>query len=391
MPTIVSIEDEFENNRRRSNGARAITENQCQNNSTTTRVAAAPSSHDDKDNDNSSEGSSDDPMGIDAKKARGSIRKCRKVGAKRTKWKLNPLRGSHYFVARRTEFIPEAHCKLCKRRSISQALAKSYHHGHHKRCPNKPKNKGRLQRKNVYTNPWQRQSQQQSAAGTTSNGTGAASTRSTNQDQENGMHQMEVQPTSIAYSKASYRRMGTLGLLLNLMPNWLLPEFRTTMEDNKQSPPVDFAKSMRLAVDQILESISQPNAEFAWVKNCKAPAPFVCAIDLMLKQFAHRRQKNPDGILPVTEEFEEQIERYYEFYPMHSCSFQFPIDLEANGSPHYHQIEGQTIIYLDWQLSFPNMRLPCPHCSNAALVHERTNFGKSKSLHPIWNFDGSIT
>ena len=196
MPTLVSIEDEFENQRHSNmaaSGARAIAENQ-RRDSTTTRVAARLSFQDNSDNDGSSEGSSDDStsMGISSKNANGSIRKCAKVGATRTKWKLNALRGSHYFVSRHTAFIPEVYCKLCKRRSISKELAKSYKKGHHKKCPNKPSNRGRLQNKNVYTNPWQRQSQQQSSAGTISNFAGLESRTSTNQDQENGM-----QPTGM--------------------------------------------------------------------------------------------------------------------------------------------------------------------------------------------------
>ena len=51
------------------------------------------------------------------------------------------------------------------------------------------------------------------------------------------------------------------------------------------------------------------------------------------------------------------------------------------------------------QLSHPGLRLPCPDChspervkvtgpSNSYLVHDRTNFGKSRTLFPIWTNSG---
>lgn len=400
MPTLVEF-DEAEEDQRHSNtvGANAGAVTQIQrlqnrSNGATSRQRLEESGHNADSSDDSSEGSSDDSnMGISSRNANGSIKKMKKKGATRAKFKLNTLRdtlrGAHYYVSSHITFIPAVHCQLCKRRAISKALADGYHHGHNPKCPNKPSNRKRLQKKGISITPWQRAAassvRHQPAAPNNNNGgselTEVASQR-TNRQLQNAMP-----PTSIAYSKASYTRMGTLRLLPSLMPNWLLPEMQTTGE----SPPIDFAVLMKCAIDKIMDRLDDPNCDFAWAKNSKAPAPIACAVDLILQQFTGRRKKSPDGILQFTDDFQERIKRYYEFFPMKSCCFKFPTDLGANPSPHYHQIEGQSIIYLDWQLAFPNTRLPCPHCS-AGLVHDRTNFGKNKgTLFPIWNIDGSVT
>jgi hypothetical protein len=65
-------------------------------------------------------------------------------------------------------------------------------------------------------------------------------------------------------------------------------------------------------------------------------------------------------------------------------------------SPHYHALEGQSIVNVDWKLAFPKVELLCYNCKhfrNTAthLLHNRTNFSKRKQLFPIWSHSGLPT
>ena len=96
------------------------------------------------------------------------------------------------------------------------------------------------------------------------------------------------------------------------------------------------------------------------------------------------------------------MDRYYELFPQRTCCFKFPVDLSNSPSLHYHQLQGCSFIYLDWQLCWPQLVLPCPCCAEnvargattpdpeSKLVHDRTNLLKNRSLFPVWTPSGSV-
>jgi hypothetical protein len=63
-----------------------------------------------------------------------------------------------------------------------------------------------------------------------------------------------------------------------------------------------------------------------------------------------------------------------------SLPFTFGMDLNGKNepsSPHYHALEGQTILHVDWKLAFPPVDLLCYNCKNFCkttmhLLHNRT-------------------
>ena len=103
----------------------------------------------------------------------------------------------------------------------------------------------------------------------------------------------------------------------------------------------------------------------------------------------------------MTNTFKVAMDRYYELFPQQTCCFKFPVELSNSPSPHYHQLQGCSFVYLDWQLCWPQLVLPCPCCadkvargatphSDSKLVHDRTNLLKNRSLFPIWTPSGSV-
>jgi hypothetical protein len=76
-------------------------------------------------------------------------------------------------------------------------------------------------------------------------------------------------------------------------------------------------------------------------------------------------------------------------------TFKFPeedCNSEDPPSPHYHSIEGQTIIFVVWELTFPSNHLRCTkHCCNGELAHNQFVFKKNQSLFPIFDQSGNAS
>jgi hypothetical protein len=302
-------------------------------------------------------------MGLQSQLRNGSVKRCKK---KATKAKhLRPT--SRMVFGSSLPFIPEVHCRLCKKRSISQEEAKKYKHGHHKKCPKKPDSKNKT---NVtHANPWQ--------------------------------PAVAASSSSLGYRRETLYPMGIIATT-----NQRLGDNPIDEDEDDLAPPehADFVTDLRSEMESSNRALLENDDEKKWATNATAPVAYCLAIDHILSQFEHRRKKSKDAMLPHTEDFRSQINRYYELFPLGNCEFVFPKDHNRRPSPVYHQIEGQSMIYLDWQLCYPNLPLPCPSCADLVskgtkaarpyqflLEHDRTNFSKAKGqLFPIWKFDGTV-
>ena len=318
-------------------------------------------------------------MGCRSQNQNGSIQKCKKRGTKMKRYR----RGEGYRVSvnSRMHFIPSVHCLLCKKRAVSKELAAKYKKGHHERCPKKKENVQKYQERQGRF-AWHQAAQPQASAATA-----AAASDVT---------------TTLAYTRESEVRMGNL----NGVPNWMLDKVKTADEldnDDESHDASDFVQDMRHCVDKAMSTANDKDSSLNFAFSCKAPPVLVIAMNNIIEQFGHRRPPSASATLPMTPDFVKKIERYYEIFPQGSCQFEFPKDLNKDPSPTYHQLEGEKIIYLDWNLCHPDVILPCPVCaynvrngsaashSDSFLVHTRCNFRKNQgSLFPIWNFDGSI-
>jgi hypothetical protein len=126
------------------------------------------------------------------------------------------------------------------------------------------------------------------------------------------------------------------------------------------------------------------------------------AIDYIVAQLEHRKSSKTEDPLPGTSNFLEAMERYHAYFPKKTCIHTFSPDVSSNDndesyrpSPHYHFIEGESFIYLDWKLQSPKVELSCWNCRQSGVLkadcwlrHEQTNFSKSKALFPVWTGSG---
>jgi hypothetical protein len=122
-------------------------------------------------------------------------------------------------------------------------------------------------------------------------------------------------------------------------------------------------------------------------------------VDYICSLFEHRKPTSTATQQPETVVKQEAIEKYCAFFPLGSLLFTFGMDMNDKNEPprlHYHALEGQRLLYVDWKLAFPAVDLLCYNCkhfcnSTQHLLHDRTNFSKRRKLFPIWTHSGLPT
>ena len=82
---------------------------------------------------------------------------------------------------------------------------------------------------------------------------------------------------------------------------------------------------------QIEEGTDEQKKNLHWAVGKNVPTVMMLAADDLVSCFDHRRRQDSSGVLPATPQFLDAAGRYYEFFPMNSCTFQFPRD--TTGTP----------------------------------------------------------
>jgi hypothetical protein len=158
--------------------------------------------------------------------------------------------------------------------------------------------------------------------------------------------------------------------------------------------------SLRRELDERMKILESEGTDYHWLDQKKYPAAIGLLVDYICSLFQHRKPTNSaNSATPETVAKQEAIGKYRAFFPAGSLSFTFGMDMNGKNeppSPHYHALEGQSILHVDWKLAFPSVDLLCYQClhfSNTEqhLVHDRTNFSKNKTLFPMWTNSGLPT
>ena len=169
---------------------------------------------------------------------------------------------------------------------------------------------------------------------------------------------------------------------------------------NQRTTLSDLAVDVRNHIQRAMEDFDKFKSQQGnqWITECNAPTVVALAVHYLTGLFEHRRCKNGQGELPTTEAFTRSYEKFREIFPIGTCEFVFPVDPSVGSappSPFYHCLAGQSLYYLDWQLLFPGLKILCCECQSNGkenfVVHQRTNFGKNKSLFPLWRATGDLS
>mgnify|MGYP005848719877 CR=1 FL=1 len=103
-------------------------------------------------------------------------------------------------------------------------------------------------------------------------------------------------------------------------------------------------------------------------------------------------KRDSSGAIQATEIALGKNEILRSLIPPHTLKLVVPA-YRVNGEPlepKYHSIEGQELYYLDWEMQFRGLALPCcfqGECSGR-LVRDRTNLSKHGRLFPLFKLDG---
>ena len=159
-------------------------------------------------------------------------------------------------------------------------------------------------------------------------------------------------------------------------------------------------RNLRRELDaRIQKRESDKGDDYHWLNNKNYPTAIGLMVDYLYCLLDHRKPVGTDTQQPETFANQSMIGRYRAFFSPGSLSFTFGMDVDNKNeppSPHYHALEGQSILYVDWKLAFPAVELICYNCKHfngdkRHLLHDRTNFSKTKNLFPIWTHSGVPT
>jgi hypothetical protein len=292
-------------------------------------------------------------MGPQSQQNNGSIKKCRKAASTYRKKQRKPkeyMVSGHAIVFDRLK-----HCRRCqkyekyKSAEITKREWESYKHGHHDSCEFRKKK--------------------------------------TKENQETTMDNFTArvkQARCIARKEALENDGRLVGDVQVTVQNFVPMGASATKTDRLPTTPstdrvkkVDFVYDLIEYVEKRIEECKK--GEHKWIKQSAAPTEVALTIDYILPQFEHRRESSVDAVLPTTPSFLAAASNYYQLFPEGTATLKLPKDMSPDPSPIYHPLEGQELMYLDWNLCSPGTKLPCPHCVPGLLKHEPyTNFSKHK-------------
>ena len=152
------------------------------------------------------------------------------------------------------------------------------------------------------------------------------------------------------------------------------------------------AQQLRAELDRRMSSKDQPQ-----ISGCNAPAGTSHMVHHMMGKFNHRKTKGAAGD-PKTIAYLQKQREYRQYFPASEIKFTFPSEAWTTlPSPHYHALQKTSWIHVDWGISHPGATLRCFECEKKEprneppqLVHDRTNFTKSRHLFPIFDQGGSV-
>lgn len=327
------------------------------------------------------------PMGIQSQLRNGSIKACKK---RATKAKHRKKHLAQMSVDRKEAraFVPEVDCRICVAKIAVQngSLKQVPHRAHDPRCKVNQKTKGLSERtvqvekiaaENIRQNNIPpvlvpREEALKNASDLMSYYGGGRS-RITAGDAVAKVVQTNGQKTLNSVSDSS----------------------NTTIDLNMIS-----AITLQTEISNCMQSETlEEKYKWATKSTMKAPMAIALAINQIVERFKHRRPKKVDGLMQSTDAFANSYNIFRTIFPTGKAEFHFPVVDPSVGAvdPVYHAIEGQSFFYLDWELiCLPQeLKIPCFQCKlrgqTSFLVHDRTNFGRTRSLFPLWRGDSGVT
>jgi hypothetical protein len=255
-------------------------------------------------------------------------------------------------------FDPTKDCTVCAARHLNQQgrSVSVPHRPHHRICPKNVKTKGRSERF----------------------------------VEEENLAKEIMEQNQPKFTSGELHRQGTTSKakeqFLNIRQTTGNKNTIPASDDDIKNEVLPDAACLRKVLDKLMAEDPNPKGN--------APVPILHMVQYFLDQFNVRRSTgSTQNDLPQTACFMRAMEFYRRHLP--SGTFKFPEEdrvSEDPPSPHYHSIEGQTIFFVAWELTFPGIKLKCTKpCCNGELGHDRFDFTKNRSLFPIIDQSGNVS
>jgi hypothetical protein len=275
-------------------------------------------------------------MGIQSQRRDGAVKKCKKRATK-AKHKLR-----NYAIDAGGVFNPIENCMVCKAKHLNVRGIKTKipRRAHHKACGRNLKTRGA----SVFVNKRREAASRAAIANTT-------------------------------VKKLFFQVMTLVG-----------PSASITVITVSTAMSIADPTSLRHELDEQMKALeSEADGNYYWLDQKKYPDAIGFMVDYICSLFEHRKPTSTTATSQTAHK-QEANEKYRAFFPPGSLSFTFGMECNVNEppSPHYHALEGQSILQVDWKLAFPGVNLLCFNCKhfrNATqhLIHDRTNFSKRKN------------
>jgi hypothetical protein len=305
-------------------------------------------------------------MGIQSQMRGGAIKKCKKRGTTlQAKHRLT----QHAIVAGGKAFIAIENCPICRAKHLNLMgnPIRVPRRSHHVKCPKNLKTRGASEM-TVFVN-------KEAARNLAANRAAIVNATSTYQ---------------------GFFAAGTTNHRRTVRPS------TTTSTAMSSAVSIADPTCLRRELDERMKKLESEGADYHWLDKKKYPAAIGLLVDYICSLCQHKKPTHSAISAtpqPETVAKQEAIEKYRAFFLPGSLSITFGMDVNDKNeppSPHYHALEGQSILHVDWKLAFPAVDLLCYSCmhfqnTKQHLVHDRTNFSKSKQLFPIWTNSGLPT
>ena len=315
--------------------------------------------------DSEGEIDSTNDMGCQSQLRNGSIQTMKKKGAGRKKKKRSLL--TQMTIRGLRAFSSIVDCAVCKAKNLNLRVP---HRPHDKRCPLNQKTKGFLSSQSVFVEE-----------------EAERNLRLNNAPMEN----LFIPGTT---AEQKYNLLFTQSLMARA----------ESSEEKKQEDPspfdADMSKGVALGTSlaaELKRRLARAN-EYSWLdEKLNAPKPIGLLVHFMQERIAHRTAgRNKNGQNP-TPNFLKAVRNAHDFFEPGTCQFVIPPDFSDTACPEYDSIVGDSIVYVDWEFTHPDVSLRCFECEmkkkndeqpSSTLQRERQNFGNNKTLHPIWTTSG---
>ena len=320
-------------------------------------------------------------MGIQSQRREGAVKKCKKRATKLlAKHKLSRQQA---IDAGGVAFIAIEHCTICKAKDLNARGIKTRipKRSHNKACSKNLKTRGTSEM-TVFVN--------KEAA------RNLAANRAPITNKTFDKSQKDVSSTYQGFFAERTKRV----MVRHSAATATATAASTGLSTSTAMVSIADPASLRRELDRRMKKIESQGNDYNWLAQKKYPAAIGLMVDYICSLFEHRKPTSTATPMPGTVAQEEAIEKYRAFFSAGSLSFTFGMDVNGNKneppSPHYHALEGQTILHVDWKLAFPSVALLCYNCKHFRnttmhLLHDRTNFSKRKKLFPIWTHSGLPT